>query len=69
MPAPNPTAKEKVIVICGPTGAGKTRFAIDLAGYFKAEIVGADSMQIYADLQILSARPDETEQGGSQVLR
>lgn len=53
--------KPKLIVICGPTGVGKTRFAIDLALRFNGEIVGADSMQIYRDMAIGTARPTAQE--------
>lgn len=58
-----PDAKP-VILLAGPTASGKTRLSIELARALDGEIINADSMQIYADLQILSARPDETEQGG-----
>ncbi len=46
-----------IIVICGPTGIGKTSFAIRLAKQFNAEIVGADSMQIYKYMDIGTAKP------------
>jgi tRNA dimethylallyltransferase len=57
---PLPT-KPKLIVICGPTGVGKTSFAIELANRFKGEIVGADSMQVYRDLCIGTAKPTAAE--------
>lgn len=57
---PHP-AKPKLIVICGPTGVGKTRFAIDLANRFNGEIIGADSMQIYEELAIGTAKPTPEE--------
>jgi len=50
-------SKPKTIIICGPTGIGKTSFAIELAKLFKGEIVGADSMQIYRHLDIGTAKP------------
>ena len=53
--------KKKIIVICGPTGVGKTGFAIWLADKFNGEIVGADSMQIYRDMDIGTAKPDAVE--------
>ena len=43
----------------GPTASGKSKLAIDLAKKFKGEIVNADSMQIYKEVKILSARPDD----------
>ncbi len=50
--------KKKIIVVCGPTGIGKTGFAIWLANTFDGEIVGADSMQIYRYMDIGTAKPD-----------
>lgn len=52
---------KKIITICGPTGVGKTGFAITLSRALNAEIVGADSMQIYKYLDIGTAKPDERE--------
>jgi len=53
--------EKKIIVICGPTGVGKTGFAISLSSVFMGEIVGADSMQIYRYLDIGTAKPDQEE--------
>ncbi len=50
-----------IIVICGPTGIGKTGFAIALAKKFNGEIVGADSMQIYKYMDIGTAKPNAEE--------
>ena len=50
--------KSKIILISGPTASGKSSFAIKLAKKIKGEIVNADSMQVYKQLKILSARPD-----------
>jgi len=50
--------KSKIILIAGPTASGKSKFAIKLAIKINGEIVNADSMQIYKELKILSARPD-----------
>jgi tRNA dimethylallyltransferase len=55
------STKPKLVVICGPTGVGKTRFAIELANRFNGEIVGADSMQLYQDLCIGTAKPTAAE--------
>jgi tRNA dimethylallyltransferase len=52
----------KIIVICGPTGVGKTGFAISLAKHFGGEIIGADSMQIYRWMDIGTAKPTAKEQ-------
>ncbi|WP_320045090.1 tRNA (adenosine(37)-N6)-dimethylallyltransferase MiaA [uncultured Desulfobacter sp.] len=51
----------KIITICGPTGIGKTGFAIALARELNGEIIGADSMQIYKYMDIGTAKPDEKE--------
>lgn len=49
------------ILIHGPTASGKTALAIHLCRKLDGEIVNADSMQVYADLSILTARPDAQE--------
>jgi tRNA dimethylallyltransferase len=49
--------KSKIILISGPTASGKSSFAIKLAKKIKGEIINADSMQVYKQLKILSARP------------
>ena len=49
--------KSKIILIAGPTSSGKTKFAIQLAKKIKGEIINADSMQVYKELKILTARP------------
>lgn len=52
----------KIIIIVGPTGSGKTGFAINLARQFNGEIVGADAMQIYRCMDIGTAKPTPAEQ-------
>ena len=54
--------KTKIVVLCGPTGIGKTAAAIYLAIRCKGEIVGADSMQIYRHMDIGTAKPTLAEQ-------
>ena len=49
--------KSKIILIYGPTASGKSKFAIKLAKKLNGEIINADSMQVYKELKILSARP------------
>ncbi len=51
--------KSKIFLIYGPTASGKSNFAIKLAKKIKGEIINADSMQVYKELKILSARPDK----------
>ena len=53
--------KEQVIVICGPTASGKTKLGIELAKKINGEIVSCDSMQIYKDMTIGTAKPTEEE--------
>ena len=50
--------KSKIILISGPTASGKSNFSIKLAKKINGEIINADSMQIYKELKILSARPN-----------
>ena len=47
----------KIVLISGPTASGKSEFAIKLAKKINGEIINADSMQVYKELQILTARP------------
>ena len=49
--------KSKIVLIYGPTASGKSSFAIKLAKKIKGEIINADSMQVYKELKIVSARP------------
>lgn len=53
--------KPKVVIICGPTGVGKTAFTIKLALKFGGEIINADSMQIYRYMDIGTAKPSRDE--------
>lgn len=48
---------QKIIVIIGPTGIGKTELALDLAPKINAEILSGDSMQIYQEVSIGTAKP------------
>lgn len=56
--------KNKVIVICGPTASGKTALSIALAKKINGEIVSCDSMQIYEDMNIGTAKPTIEEMQG-----
>lgn len=53
--------RRTLIVVCGPTASGKTKLAIQLAKHFSAEIISADSRQIYRELKIGSAPPSDVE--------
>ncbi len=56
--------KPKIIVICGPTASGKTALSIQLAKKIDGEIVSADSMQIYEDMDVGTAKPSIEEMEG-----
>jgi tRNA dimethylallyltransferase len=50
--------KSKIVLISGPTASGKSNFSIKLAKKINGEVINADSMQVYKELKILSARPN-----------
>jgi tRNA dimethylallyltransferase len=54
--------QSKIILISGPTASGKSIFAIKVAKKINGEIINADSMQVYKQLKILTARPNKEEQ-------
>ena len=56
--------KPKVVVICGPTASGKTALSIELAKKINGEIISCDSMQIYKDMNIGTAKPTKEEMQG-----
>ncbi|MCF6329637.1 MAG: tRNA (adenosine(37)-N6)-dimethylallyltransferase MiaA [Henriciella sp.] len=49
------------ILIHGPTASGKTALSVALAKRLNGEVINADSMQVYRDLRVISARPSENE--------
>jgi len=49
--------KSKIILIYGPTASGKSKFAVKLAKKISGQIINADSMQVYKELKVLTARP------------
>ena len=51
--------KSKIILISGPTASGKSKLALKIAKKINGEIINADSVQVYIQLKILSARPDQ----------
>ena len=53
-----------IIVIAGPTGVGKTKLSIELAKKYNAEIINADSVQVYKKIDIASAKVTEEEKEG-----
>ena len=52
----------KIILISGPTASGKSSFALKLAKKINGEIINADSMQVFKNFRILTARPNKKEQ-------
>jgi tRNA dimethylallyltransferase len=52
----------RIVVICGPTGVGKTTAAVEIASALNAEIINADSMQVYRYMDIGTAKPSALEQ-------
>jgi len=54
--------KSKIVLIYGPTASGKSQFALKLAKKINGEIINADSMQVYKELSILTARPKQKDQ-------
>ncbi|XP_058077783.1 adenylate isopentenyltransferase 3, chloroplastic-like [Magnolia sinica] len=56
--------KEKVVIVMGATGTGKSKLSIDLATRFNAEIVNSDKMQVYRGLDIVTNKVTEEEQCG-----
>jgi tRNA dimethylallyltransferase len=58
----NPVSKPETILIAGPTASGKSALALALGEKLGAEIINADSMQVYRDLRIITARPSVEEE-------
>jgi tRNA dimethylallyltransferase len=53
--------QKHLIILCGPTGIGKTKVAIEVAKYLSCEIISADSRQVFKEMQIGTAVPSPTE--------
>ena len=56
---------EKVIVVIGPTSVGKTKMGVALAKKFNGEVISGDSMQIYKQMDIGTAKVTEEEKEGA----
>lgn len=52
----------RAVLIAGPTASGKSALALDMARQLGGEIVNADSMQVYRELRVISARPSEDDE-------
>ncbi|KRL63411.1 tRNA (adenosine(37)-N6)-dimethylallyltransferase MiaA [Lactobacillus psittaci] len=59
---------KKILVIVGPTAVGKTNLAIQLAQHFQTKIISGDSMQIYREVAIGTAKPTASEQAQAPHL-
>jgi len=59
-------SKQKVVVIMGPTAVGKTKLSLDLARTFNGEIISGDSMQVYKEMDIGTAKIKPEEMQGIQ---
>ncbi|RWW40356.1 hypothetical protein BHE74_00054232 [Ensete ventricosum] len=56
--------KDKVVLVMGATGTGKSRLAIDLAAYFGGEVVNSDKMQVYDGLDVVTNKVTDEERAG-----
>ena len=54
--------QSKIILVSGPTASGKSSFAVKIAKKINGEVINADSMQVYKQLKILTARPNKKDQ-------
>jgi len=54
-------ARPRAVLIAGPTASGKSALALDLAQRFRGVVINTDSMQVYGDLSIITARPSREE--------
>ena len=52
---------KKIIIIYGPTGSGKTQLASILGSEFEYDIINADSIQVYKEIEILNASPSKQD--------
>lgn len=55
---------QKVLIITGPTGTGKTKLSVEVAKRFKTEIINGDALQVYRGMDILTAKIKEEEKCG-----
>lgn len=58
----------KIVVIIGPTGVGKTKLSISLAKYLDAVVINADSMQVYRNLNIGTAKIKKVKKKVSSII-
>jgi tRNA dimethylallyltransferase len=65
LPAESVRAEAKAILIAGPTASGKSAVALALADRLGGTIINADSMQLYHELRLLTARPSEADEAAA----
>src|SRR6202012_1484712 len=63
MQANSHSEKAQAVLIAGPTASGKSALALELAEKLRGVVINADSMQVYRDLRIITARPTPPEEG------
>ena len=56
--------KRKILIICGPTASGKTALSVECAKKLNSEIISADSMNVYKELDIGTAKPTDADKKG-----
>src|SRR3546814_9233595 len=59
---PDLPASAPILVVAGPTASGKSALGLALAEQFNGTVINADSMQVYRDLRVLTARPTPEEE-------
>ena len=57
--------KKPVVIIAGPTASGKSALAVDVAQAFDGVVINADSMQVYRELRVITARPSAAEEASA----
>ena len=59
--------KIRLIAVVGPTASGKTALAVELAKKFDGEVISADSMQVYREMQVATAKPAASTANSSEL--
>lgn len=62
MATPPPEGKPRALIVAGPTASGKSAAALAIAREFGGTVINADSMQVYAELRVLTARPSPEDE-------
>ena len=60
--SPEPLPPDPLIIVAGPTASGKSRVALAIAEAFRGVVINADSMQVYRELRVLTARPSAADE-------